>query len=124
VSRSSLLSCGVLAGLCAGLALFSGCTLAAGGESPEFNWLAVVMVVVLLILIYFFLIRPVNKRRKEQQKLMATLRSGDQVIAAGGIYGVVESISEDSLIIRVESGAKIRVTKAGLMIKRSSDQLK
>jgi preprotein translocase subunit YajC len=123
VSRSRLLSFIVLAGLFAVLSLLSGCAPTETGENPGFNWLAVIMVVILLILIYFFLIRPMNKRRKEQQKLMAVLRPGDHVIAAGGIYGVVENISEESLVIRVESGAKIRVTKAGLMIKRSPDQV-
>jgi preprotein translocase subunit YajC len=101
--------------------VLSGCFPASDEtDSSSFNWTAVIMVAVLLILIYFLIIRPQNSRRKEQQKLLSELKPGDQVIAAGGIYGEVESILEDSVVIRVESGAKIRVMKQGLMIKKPS----
>jgi len=42
---------------------------------------------------------------------MQELRRGDKVITAGGIYGVVESLSDDSIVIKVESGATIRVAR-------------
>lgn len=103
----------------AGLLLFSGCTVAATEENPEgFNWTAVIMIVILFAMIYFLILRPARKRQKDQQNLLAELKIGDKVIAAGGIYGEIESMDEDSLVIKVESGAKIRVTKQGIQIKR------
>ncbi len=108
--------------LCLSLSLvLTGCITASDQteSSDTFNWTAVVMVIILLLLLYFLIIRPQNSRRKEQQKLLSELKPGDQVIAAGGIYGEVDSISEESVVIKVESGAKIRVMKQGLMIKRS-----
>jgi preprotein translocase subunit YajC len=47
--------------------------------------------------------------------MVQALEKGDRVITAGGIYGEVESIDEDSVVLRVESGATIRVTKGGLV---------
>ena len=98
--------------------MLNGCT-TNGDGTGGFNWTAVVMVVVLVILSYFSIIRPMRRRQKEQQKLMAALKPGDQVIAAGGIYGEVVKINDDSLVIKVESGVQIRVTKQGLMVRRS-----
>jgi preprotein translocase subunit YajC len=122
VLRNKIFTLGLLAGLLAGLMMLNACTLAqSGDQSGGFNWTAVIMVVILIVLFYLFIIRPQNKRRKEQQQLMANLKPGDRVIAAGGIYGEIESIAEDSLVIKVESGAKIRVSKQGLMVKRSPD---
>jgi len=46
------------------------------------------------------------------------LQRGDMVVTAGGIHGQVERIDEDSLLIKVESGAIIRVTKGGVLTKR------
>ena len=108
---------GLLAGLLAASLWLNGCT-ANEAESGWFNWTAVIMVVFLIVLSYFAIVRPMRKRQKEQQKLMSGLKPGDQVIAAGGIYGEIESIAEESLVIKVESGAKLRVTKQNLMVRR------
>ena len=70
---------------------------------------------------YFLLIRPQRKRQKQQQQLMEELKRGDKVITAGGIYGVIESVSEDSIIIKVESGATMRVSKSSVALKRDQE---
>jgi preprotein translocase subunit YajC len=106
--------------LIVGSPLLSSCTPVSTGESSgDFNWIAVIMAMVLLAIVYFLIIRPMRKRQKDQQILLAELKVGDHVIAAGGIYGEIESIDVESLVINVESGAKIRVTKQGLLVKRS-----
>lgn len=43
------------------------------------------------------------------------------VITAGGMYGQVDSFDKDSVVVIVESGAKIRVTKGGIL-KREEDK--
>ncbi|MBW1739299.1 MAG: preprotein translocase subunit YajC [Deltaproteobacteria bacterium] len=78
----------------------------------------IVFLVVIFGLFYFLFIRPQRKRQKEHQQLVEELKRGDNVVTAGGIYGVVESISEDSIVVKVESGATIRVAKASVALKR------
>ena len=115
---------GILAALSA-MFLLTGCVPANGtsGEgSGGFSWMTIVMVVALIAIFYFLIIRPQSTRRKEQQKMMEGLQPGDRVITAGGIYGEIESVSEDSVVIKIESGAKMRVTKQALVVKRSPDQ--
>jgi preprotein translocase subunit YajC len=42
---------------------------------------------------------------------MQELKRGDKVVTTGGIYGVVESLSDDSVVIKVESGTTIRIAR-------------
>ncbi len=67
---------------------------------------------------YFFSIRGQRKRQKEHQNLMENLKKGEKVITTGGIYGQIENVSEDSFVIKVESGATIRVAKNSIIAKR------
>ena len=63
------------------------------------------------------MIRPLRQREKEHDQMVLDLDEGDMVITAGGMYGKVERIDEDSVILEVESGAKVRVTKGGILKK-------
>ena len=71
----------------------------------------IVIVVVMFVMFYFFLIRPMRQREKKHDQLVQELERGDMVITAGGIYGEIERIDEDSIVLKVESGMTIRVTK-------------
>jgi preprotein translocase subunit YajC len=83
-----------------------------------FDWTIIIFLVLIFAIFYFLMIRPQRKKQKEQQQMMGELKRGDRVITAGGIYGVIESVSEDSLVIKVESGATMRVAKSSVAIKR------
>ncbi|MEJ2046725.1 MAG: preprotein translocase subunit YajC [Dehalococcoidia bacterium] len=74
----------------------------------------IIFLVVIFVMFYFFMIRPQRKRQKEHEDLVSQLRGGDRVITAGGIYGQVESVGEDSVVLKVESGATMRVAKGSI----------
>jgi preprotein translocase subunit YajC len=101
------------------LVFMAGCPMPAEGEEGGgFDWTIIIFLVLIFAVFYFLLIRPQRKRQKEQQQLMEALKRGDRVITAGGIYGVVESVSEDNVVIKVESGATMRVAKSSVALKR------
>ncbi len=75
----------------------------------------IIFLVVIFVMFYFFMIRPQRKRQKEHEELLGQLRGGDRVITAGGIYGQIESVSEDSVVLKVESGATLRVAKSSIV---------
>ena len=81
-----------------------------GGITP-----LIVILVLMIGMFYFFLIRPMRQREKQHDALVEELGRGDEVITAGGMYGRVERIDEDSIVLKVESGAMIRVTKGGVV---------
>ncbi|MDD5093817.1 MAG: preprotein translocase subunit YajC [Dehalococcoidia bacterium] len=82
---------------------------------------AIVILVAMFAIFYFLLIRPQQKRQKEHVALIASLQKGDKVIAAGGVYGQIESVSEEDVILKVEDGGKLRVLKASVMLKQETE---
>jgi preprotein translocase subunit YajC len=69
--------------------------------------------ILLVIVFYFILIRPQQQRAKQQAKLIASLKSGDKVVTAGGIIGVVTSVKDRTVSLR-SADAKMEVTKASV----------
>jgi preprotein translocase subunit YajC len=80
-------------------------------------WPMLVFLVVIFAMFYFLMIRPQRKRQKEQQAMMAALQKGDKIITAGGIYGTIESVGEDTLVIKVESGTTLRVSRNSVALR-------
>jgi preprotein translocase subunit YajC len=69
----------------------------------------------LIPVLYLMLFRPQQKRQKQWQQMLANLKSGDRVTTAGGIRGVILSLKDDSIIIRVApDGIKIEVAKTAI----------
>ena len=87
-------------------------------EEGGFDWTIIVFLILMFALVYFLIIRPQRKKQKEHEELVTELKKGDRVITAGGIYGQIESISEDSVTIKVESGTTMRVARGSIAIRR------
>ena len=81
---------------------------AAGGGD---QWSGIIMMVVIVAIFYFFMIRPQQKRQKEIQKAREALKVGDKVITAGGIYGKIKEIEDNTVIVEIASSVKIKVDK-------------
>ena len=116
MERNKMLNLGLIVGLVSTLLFIGGCVPADGEGS--FGWEIFIIPVLIVVAFYFFMIRPQRKRQKEHQEMMKELGKGDSVITAGGIYGRIESVSDDSVVIKVESGATMRVAKNSVALKR------
>ena len=117
MEKTKILKLGLIGGLLTSVVFIGGC-LPTGEEEGGFNYTIIIFLVLIFGLMYFVMIRPQRKRQKEHQQLIEELKRGDRVVTAGGIYGVIESISEDSVTIKVESGATMRVAKGSVSLKR------
>jgi preprotein translocase subunit YajC len=120
MNQNKKLNLALVVGLLITLLVFvGGCyTAPTGTEGGGGTWTLIIFLVLIFAMFYFLMIRPQRKRQKEHQQLMEELKRGDRVITAGGIFGVIESVSEDSVVIKVESGATLRVAKGSVAVKR------
>jgi preprotein translocase subunit YajC len=75
----------------------------------------IIILVAMVAMVYFLMIRPLRNREKQHDRMVMQLEKGDTVITAGGMYGKVEDIDEGTVVLIVESGAKVRVTKGAIM---------
>ena len=64
---------------------------------------------------WFFMIRPQRKQQKELEKFRNSLKRGDKVVTAGGIYGTVDEIKDRTVLIKVDGDVKLRVDKNSLV---------
>lgn len=79
-----------------------------GSALPSLLFLALMVGV-----FYFLIIRPQRKRTQAQRQLASSLQLGDEVRTIGGIHGTVVSMTEDSVVLRVEDG-QIRFAKRAI----------
>lgn len=73
-----------------------------------------VYAVVIGALFYFLMVRPQRNRMRRHQDLVSALEIGDQVTTIGGIYGIIEHMDEESVVLQVEGGGRIRVARRAL----------
>ncbi len=86
------------------------------------TWVMLIFLVVIFAVMYLLMIRPRQKQQKEHEAMMQELRVGDRVIIAGGIYGQIESLSEDTAILRIESGATMKVARSSILGKQEVEE--
>ena len=80
----------------------------AGGGSS----LTMLPLLLLIPLMYFVMIRPQQKRQKQWQQMLGSIKAGDRITTAGGIRGIILSIKDDTVIIRVApDNLKLEIAK-------------
>jgi preprotein translocase subunit YajC len=61
------------------------------------------------------MIRPQQKRQKEWQAMLGSIKTGDRITTAGGIRGIILSIKDDAIVIRVApDNIKLEVSKSAI----------
>lgn len=77
----------------------------------------------LIPVLYLVMIRPQQKRQKQWQSMLSSIKTGDRITTAGGIRGVIMSIKEDSIIIRVApDNLKLEVAKNAIASVTTQDE--
>ena len=89
--------------------------LQAAQQAQGGGWTMWVMIGGIFLVMYFFMIRPQRKQQKELQNFRDSLAKGDKVVTIGGIFGTIVEVKEDIVLMEVDNGVKIRVSKQALM---------
>ena len=84
---------------------------AAGGMNP------LVMPIILGIMV-FWMFRSQKKvqakERTKREELLASIKSGDKVVTAGGIMAEVVSVKDTSYVIKIAEKVNIEISKNGI----------
>ncbi len=97
-----------------------------GGASGGGGTQLVTMLVtfgLIIVVFYFLVIRPQNRKQRDAKKLLENIRKGDRVVTIGGMHGTVESVKEDSVVLRVDDNVKLKFNKSAIsqVIERRGD---
>jgi len=73
---------------------------------------------IILLLIFagmwFLLIAPQRKREKQRRQMLSEIKTDDDVVTIGGIYGTVTNIKESTYIIKIADNVKIEILKSAV----------
>ena len=69
------------------------------------------MIVALIAIFYFFMIAPQQKKQKKINAFRDGLRNGDKVMTAGGIYGRIREVKDNTVILEIADGVRIKIDK-------------
>ena len=91
-------------------------------QQPAGNGYAMLPILLIIPVLYLVMIRPQQKRQKQWQGMLAAIKAGDRVTTAGGIRGIILSIKDDVIVIRVApDGIKLEVSKNAIAAVTTQD---
>ncbi|MBO4387230.1 MAG: preprotein translocase subunit YajC [Treponema sp.] len=94
----------------------AGSAQGAGGQMDAMGGTFGMLVPLILIfaIMYFLMIRPQQKKQKETQKMIDAIKKGDKVVTIGGIHGIVSSVKENTLVIKVDDNTRIEFNRTAI----------
>lgn len=95
-----------------------------GAKGGGANYSFLIMMVLIFVVMWFFMIRPQQKRQKELNNFRNSLQKGMKIITAGGIYGTIKEVKENSVLVEVDSNVTLRIDKSMVMKDNSDLQAK
>jgi preprotein translocase subunit YajC len=78
------------------------------GEANWHTFLPIVAFMVLIVVIFWgTIVRPQAQAQRRHQELVKSLQVGDQVITAGGIYGKLTALKEDTVTLEIAPDVRV-----------------
>lgn len=67
-------------------------------------------------ILYLLIIRPQRNKEKQRKEMIANVRKNDRIITTGGVHGVVLSVKENEVVVRVDDAkdVKLKIEKSAI----------
>jgi preprotein translocase subunit YajC len=84
------------------------------------------VILIMFAIMYFIVIMPQQRQRKKMQAMLGALKTGDKIVTNGGIYGTVNGLDGDTVILKISSDpqVKIRIARAAIAQVEASEDAK
>jgi len=73
-----------------------------------------VLLLVMFGFMYFVLIRPQRAQQRRHADLLSSLKPGDEVVTAGGIYGEVVQLDAERVMLEIDDDVRIAVARRAI----------
>ena len=83
---------------------------ASGGGGSGFLFI----IIIAFLLLYLIVVRPQRRRQSQQQSMLSELEVGDEVLTAGGIYGIVTALDDDEVSVEIAPQLEVRVARRAI----------
>jgi len=99
-----------------GIAYAMGGLPGGGGQGGGFT--AFIPLVLMFVVFYFLLIRPQQKKQRDVKEMLSSLKTGDQIVTSGGLYGTIIGFGEDNRIkVKIAENVKVDIARSAISSK-------
>lgn len=71
----------------------------------------IILWVLLLAAFFYFIIRPKRVAVTQHKEFLAGLKRGDKIVTAGGVYGEIVGLQEDTVTLRIAPDVEITLDR-------------
>jgi preprotein translocase subunit YajC len=65
--------------------------------------------------LYFVMVRPQKRRAMENRRMLESIKPGDEVVTAGGLYGTVTDLVDDeAVMVEIAPDLQVRVARRAI----------
>ena len=75
-------------------------------------------------IMYFLVILPQQRQRKKVQEMLSAIKNGDKIVTTSGIYGTINGMDGDTIILKIADNVKIRIARAAIAQVEASNDAK
>jgi preprotein translocase subunit YajC len=87
---------------------------ASGGAPAGGGMNTFIMMGLMFVMMYFLLIRPQRLRQKQHEQLIANVKVGDHVAMSGGEHGIITSVKDKTIVVKVADNVKIEYDRSAI----------
>ena len=74
------------------------------------------LLIIMFAIMYFLIIRPQKQKEKKRLAMISNVRKQDKIVTTGGVHGVIVSVKEKEVVVRVDDAkdVKLRIDKSAI----------
>ena len=69
----------------------------------------------IFLVFYFLMIRPQQKKSREQKDMLSNLKTGDQIVTTGGLYGTIVKFGENNRVkVKIAENVTVEIARSAV----------
>ena len=89
-----------------------------GGGGPGGGFTAFIPLLLMFAVFYLLLIRPQQKKQRDLKEMLNSLKTGDQIVTSGGLYGTIIGFGEDNRVkVKIAENVKVDIARSAIQSK-------
>jgi preprotein translocase subunit YajC len=82
--------------------------------TPQSTLLGFMPLILIFVIFYFLLILPQQRKQKKQQAMIDGLKSGDEIVTLGGLFGKIVEVKADAFVLEIARGTQVKISRAAV----------
>ncbi len=89
-----------------------------GGAEGMIIW---VPLIVMIVAMFWITSRSQKKQRERHQEMVNALQKGSDVVIAGGLYGKIVEVKDESFLVEIAKDTRVEVAKGAINARPTKD---